>query len=250
MIYAAREGALFHLWRVGVDGERAPVRIEVAGIEAVSPATAWSTDRLAFSKSVDDEDIYRFEIGGVARPIARSTVKDTNAQFSPDGRRIAFCSARSGDAIELWVADADGARPERLTRGPGLWQCSPSWSPDSTRLAFDSRAADGSWHVWTIDADGGTPQPITTATGDQIRPTWSRDGQWIYFTWRQGTAKDIWRTRGPNQPLERVTAGGGGGGRAWESTDGTGVFYQRTESDSPLYFNRSPAAHRIKRSRA
>jgi Tol biopolymer transport system component/DNA-binding winged helix-turn-helix (wHTH) protein len=236
VIYAAREGALFHLWRVGVHGEHAPVRIEVAGIEAVSPATAWSTDRLAFSKSVDDEDIYRFEIGGGARPIARSTVKDTNAQFSPDGRRIVFCSARSGDAIELWVADADGARPERLTRGPGLWQCSPSWSPDSHRIAFDSRAADGSWHIWTIDADGGTPQPVTTAIGDQVRPTWSRDGQWIYFTWKQGTAKDIWRTRGPNQPFERVTSGGGGGGRAWESTDGTGVFYQRTEGDSPLYF--------------
>jgi hypothetical protein len=46
---------------------------------------------------------------------------------------------------------------------------------------------------------------------------------------------DIWRTRGPNQPFERVTTGGGAG-RAWESTDGTGVFYQRSESDSPLYF--------------
>jgi len=236
VIYAAREGALFHLWRVGVDGERPPVRIEVAGMEAVSPATSWSTDRLAFSKSVDDEDIYRFELGGVARPIARSTVMDSNAQFSPDGRRIVFCSARSGDAIELWVAEADGTKPERLTQGPGLWQCSPSWSPDGRRVAFDSRAADGSWHVWTIDVDGGTLQPITTGSGDQVRPTWSRHGDWIYFTWKQATGVDVWRTRGPNQPFERVTSDGAGGGRAWESTDGQGVFYQHNETDSPVYF--------------
>src|SRR4029079_8855122 len=44
------------------------------------------------------------------------------------------------------------------------------------------------------------------------------------------------RTRGPNQPFERVTSDGAGGGRAWESTDGQGVFYQHSETDSPVYF--------------
>jgi len=166
--------------------------------------------------------------------VARSSVKDTNAQFSPDGRRIAFCSARSGDAIEVWVAGADGSQPERLTRGPGRWQCSPTWSPNGKSIAFDSLADDGSWHIWTLDVEGGTPQPITKDAGDQVRPTWSGDGQRIYFVWRRGSDNDLWRTSGPNRPHERVTFGGSET-RGWESANGLEVFYQRRRADSPLY---------------
>ena len=83
--------------------------------------------------------------------------------------------------------------------------------------------------------EGGTPQQVTKEVGDQVRPTWSRDGQWIYFIWRRGSDHDVWRTRGPDRPQERVTHGGSET-RAWESADGTGVFYKRRVSDSPLYF--------------
>jgi Tol biopolymer transport system component/DNA-binding winged helix-turn-helix (wHTH) protein len=235
IVFAARQGSLVNLWRVGADGTHEPVRIEVAGMDAAFPATTASADRLAFSKSIDDEDIFRLDVGGIARPVARSSVKDTNAQFSPDGQHMAFCSARSGDAFEVWVAGTDGSKPERLTRGPGRWQCSPTWSPDGKRIAFDSQAEDGSWHVWTIDVEGGAPQQITKEVGDQMRPTWSRDGQWIYFIWGRGREHDIWRTRGPNRPHERVTHSGSAT-RAWESADGIGVFYKQSHSDSPLYF--------------
>jgi Tol biopolymer transport system component len=235
IVFAARQGALTNLWRVAADGTHEPVRIEVAGMDAAFPGTTTSADRLAFSKSIDDEDIFRLDVGGIARPVARSSVKDTNAQFSPDGQRMAFCSARSGDAFEVWVAGTDGSKPERLTRGPGRWQCSPTWSPDGKRIAFDSQAEDGSWHIWTIDVDGGWPQQITKEVGDQVKPTWSRDGQWIYFIWLRGNDHDIWRTAGPNRPHEQVTYSGTET-RAWESADGLGVFYKRGHSDSPLYF--------------
>ena len=235
IVFAARQGALVNLWRVTADGTHEPVRIEVAGMDAAFPATTASADRLAFSKSIDDEDIFRLDVGGIARPVARSSVLDTNAQFSPDGQRMAFCSARSGDAFEVWVAGTDGTKPERLTRGPGRWQCSPTWSPDGIHVAFDSQAEDGSWHVWTIDVEGGAPQQITKEVGDQVRPTWSRDGQWIYFIWRRESDRDVWRTRVSNGQNERVTHGGAEA-RAWESADGNGVFYKRHEFGSPVYF--------------
>ena len=235
IVFAARQGALTNLWRVAADGTHEPVRIEVAGMDAAFPATTASADRLAFSKSLDDEDIFRLDVGGLARPVARSSVKDNNAQFSPDGQRMAFCSARSGDAFEVWVAGTDGSQPERLTRGPGRWQCSPHWSPDGKRIAFDSQAEDGSWHVWTMDVDGGAPHQITKEAGDQVRPTWSRDGQWIYFIRSRASDHDVWRIRVSNGQYERVTHGGAEA-RAWESVDGKGVFYKRQEFDSPVYF--------------
>jgi Tol biopolymer transport system component len=102
----------------------------VAWINATFPSTAPTGDLLAFSRSLHDADIYGFEPGRPAHPIARSSVIDEIPQLSPDGGRIIFCSLLSGDAAEVWVANKDGTAPEQLTHGPGGWQCSPAWSPD------------------------------------------------------------------------------------------------------------------------
>lgn len=49
--------------------------------------------------------------------------------------RIAFMRFGAwADRQEIWVADADGANPRRLTTGHS--DHSPAWSPDGTRLAF------------------------------------------------------------------------------------------------------------------
>jgi dipeptidyl aminopeptidase/acylaminoacyl peptidase len=121
----------------------------------------------------------------------------------------------------------------RLTHGPGNWQCSPTWSPDGRRIAFDSQAEDGSWHIWTVDVDGGTPQQVTKDPGDQNMPTWSGDGTWIYFSWKQENLRDIWRIDRRTGTKQRVTHGGSGlAGR--ESADGKSVLYQPGLRDAPL----------------
>ena len=67
--------------------------------------------------------------------------------FSPDGRRIAFASDRDengelsyGDRVffanELYVMDADGSDPRRLTRTSGLNELQPSWLPSGARIAY------------------------------------------------------------------------------------------------------------------
>jgi len=160
-------------------------------------------------------------------------------EFSPDGRRIAFCSQRSGDAIEVWVADADGSTPTQLTHGPGRWQCSPMWSPDGRRIAFESQSPDGSWHIWTVDTEGGTLQQVTKDAGDQNMPAWSRDGKWIYFSWKPADERDmwrrdLWRTRAGTGAKERLT-NGGHGLVGYESADGKTLLYRSTLPTSPLF---------------
>ena len=234
--YSARQGSPVHLWRVDAAAARPPERIELAGRGARFPTVAPTGYRLAYAQSMEDLDIYRIDPPGTAQPIARSSVQDSLPHFSPDGRRIAYCSPRSNETFEVWIADLDGSPPKQLSHGPGDWQCSPSWSPDGTRIAFDSRAADGSWHVWTMSANGGPASQITTDSGGQVRPSWSQDGRWIYFVWFRDHDRDVWRTRGPNGPTERVTHSGSSVAAARESADGTGVWYQREEGDGPLLF--------------
>ena len=232
LVYAAYLGAQNLLWRVAVDGQRPEERIEVAGLNARAPTITASGD-LVFSRVIDDFDVYRVEPGLPAVPVAPSAAFDGNPHFSPNGLRFAFCSTRSGDALEIWTAASDGSEPHQLTHPPGSWKCSPAWSPDGHLIAFDSQTEDGDWHIWTIDADGGTPRQITNGPGSQNVPTWSRDGKWLYFSGDQGSGRNIWRTHVENGSPEQITLGGAGWGSR-ESADGLSILYQPRTGNAPL----------------
>ena len=209
IVFDAEENQHTYLWRVDVDDGRPPERIEVAGVDASHPSISPAGDWLVFTRTFHDEDIYRVDAAGTAAPVARSSVVDGNPQISADGRRIVFNSMRSGDAMEVWVVNADGSSPSQLTHGPGRYEGEPSWSRDGRRVAYQSAGADGHSHIWTVDSDGGSPLQFTYDTGDQMSPAWSRDGRWIYYSWSRAGERDIWRTRGAQGPKERVTHGGG-----------------------------------------
>jgi Tol biopolymer transport system component len=86
------------------------------------------------------------------QPVLISATWDSNPQFSPDGRRIAFSSRRSGDVEEIWLAWADGSGARQLTRGPGRRQTLPAWSPDGRQIAFESTADTSGSDIWVIPA--------------------------------------------------------------------------------------------------
>ena len=223
------------LFRAFILGDRPPERIELAGLgPLLQPATAASSDRLAFVQDRVGADIWRFDVGRPPRALLEATSWDLNPHLSPNGLRIAFESWRAGDGSEIWLAAVDGSTPTQLTRGPGILQGSPRWSPDGRRIAFDSQGEDGHWDIWTIDADGGSPSRLTPDPGDEQMPSWSRDGRFIYFqSDRAGTPADVWRIPATGGPEEQVTHGGGT--LAYESADGKTLFFMRAGANAPLF---------------
>ncbi|MCI0449944.1 MAG: DPP IV N-terminal domain-containing protein, partial [Chlorobi bacterium] len=77
---------------------------------------------------------------------------DEYPAWSPDGGMVAFY--RKPD---VYVANADGSAPRRLTEG---WD--PSWSPDGNWIAFTSRKTT-KWvsEVFIIRKDGKFERQIT-----------------------------------------------------------------------------------------
>src|SRR5215204_1800961 len=89
---------------------------------------------------------------------------DSMPDFSPDGRRIAFTSNRDQQG-EVYVMNADGSGPKRLTRRAGDdW--APDFSPDGKRLSFTQLRA----MIWTINAGGTGLRKLKAGTDTDWRP--------------------------------------------------------------------------------
>jgi Tol biopolymer transport system component len=184
------------------------VRIEL-GPRAHFPSVAPSRGRLAFFRPSGDADIHRLHIGGASTALIRSTFMEMHPQLSPDGSRIAFSSNRAG-VSEIWLAEADGANPTRLTRGPGVHQGSPSWSPDGRSIVFDSQDARGQVDIWAIGSDGTGLRQITRDPMEDNVPSFSRDGRFIYLGSNRTGRNEVWRVAAGGGQEEQLTHEGGG----------------------------------------
>lgn len=110
---------------------------------------------------------------------------DGEPDFSPDGTRIAFESARFGN-IDLLVMNASGENVRRLTDSPQPDR-HPDWSPDGRIVAYESGIGNTS-EIFAISADGNSePVQLTTNGYGDRAPQFSPDGTLIAFmTERRG----------------------------------------------------------------
>jgi Tol biopolymer transport system component/DNA-binding winged helix-turn-helix (wHTH) protein len=158
---------------------------------AVSPAG----HRLAYVQGARNVNIWRLDLSG-SPPQARKLIVSSREQlapnFSPDGRKIAFSSNRSGGA-EVWVCDADGSNAVQLTSYGILATGMPRWSPDGKLIAFDSRVG-GEANIYVVDPNGGVPRKLNIDVHGNNLPSWSRDGRWIYFVHGEDARESaIWK---------------------------------------------------------
>ena len=220
------------LVRVAADGSGPPERIAFPGDENASPAVSRHSARLAYTHGpLEDRNIWRLELPDASgrstppAPFIASTRTDDSAQFSPDGKRIAFYSYRTGTS-EIWVSDSDGSTAAQLTSLGGVACGTPRWSPDGAAIAFDA-SPDGHWDIFVIAAAGGAPRRLTRDPSSDAVPSWSRDGNSIYFTSDRGGAREIWKM--PSGGGEAVQVTRRGGFAALESPDGAAVYFTRSE---------------------
>jgi Tol biopolymer transport system component/DNA-binding winged helix-turn-helix (wHTH) protein len=213
-----------YLWRTGSDGREAPQRVEIAGPMAFAPSASPGANHLVYEKSLLDADIWRYRAGGGLEPLITSSLSDFAPQYSPDGSKIAFCSNRSGERMEIWVAQADGSRPVQLTNGPGRNQGTPRWSPDGRWIAFDSAGQDGHFEIYVVEASGSSPRKVTSESMNTYMPFWPPDGKWIYFS----ANSQIWRVPFAGGRAEQITTRGAS--MAYFSDDGTTLFYTKHDA--------------------
>src|SRR5207244_1527828 len=90
----------------------------------VSPDGQW----VAFQSWGHQEDIYVMKSDGSGeKQLTNDIYKDRLPRFSPDGRRIAFFSNRSGN-FEIWIIGTDGSGLQQITKdGKASKFIRPAW---------------------------------------------------------------------------------------------------------------------------
>ena len=233
------------LWRVSVPGPGEPQPLESLGENAFSPAISRGGRRLSYGHAFFHSTIWRMAAPGSpslrtvrslkplngASPLISSTRDSIAPQYSPDGKRIAFMSIRSGSE-EIWICDSDGANVIQLTSFGGPSVTTPRWSPDGTKIAFDSTAA-GEYDIWMVGANGGKPQRMTTHPADDANPSWSRDGRWIYFDSGRTGESQVWKI--PANGGDAIQLTRDGGLAPLESPDGKFLDYVKSLAGTSLW---------------
>lgn len=244
IVFSSRHGGKSRLFRIPVEGG-APEWLAATGVEAQYPAFSPQGNRLAWRHNTSHTDIFRLPLTRgsetaalLTNPIA-STAREVSPRYSPDGKRVAFVSNRSG-SDEIWVCGSEGENPIRLTSFHGPLAGSPSWSPDGKHIVFDCRP-DGNADLYVVGADGGQPRRLTTDQAEDIVPSWSRDGQWIYFTSNRGDSGgrlQIWKIAPDGSKAEQMTKQGGF--EPFESPDGKWIYFTQDRGSSSIW--RMPVA--------
>ncbi len=232
------------LWRMAASKPAAPRRLPFAPDNAFAPALSRQGNRLAYVVSRYVTSIWRVDLRepgrkrGAPVQFSSSTRRDNQPSYSPDGKRIAFVSNRSGNE-EIWICDKDGSYPAQLTSVGASLVRPPRWAPNGESIAFEANPG-GNQDVYVVSANGGAARRLTADPGPDQWPDWSPDGQSLYFVRTRGSTKDIWKmpvtggeavqiTRNTNADIPQV------------SPDGSFIYYSKGYPN-PSSIWRVPAA--------
>ncbi|MEW5938174.1 MAG: hypothetical protein AB1750_00815 [Chloroflexota bacterium] len=122
--------------------------------------------------------------------------------WSPAGDRIVYQSFAYGQ-WDLWVMNADGTNPLRVTSGAGN-KTDASFSPDGKWIVFSFEEADGNAaNLYVVSTRGGPPIRVTNFDGYDGAPSWSPDGKTIVFESSPGDPDDsngttLWAIAAPS----------------------------------------------------
>jgi Tol biopolymer transport system component len=219
------------LWQVSVRSDAEPRLLSFAVPGSRDVTLSRSGSRMAYSVHYGNTDLWVVENGSVTRSPIHSTVAESQPQFSPDGRKIAFGSQRGGSG-QVWIADIDGSNAVQLTSSE--FAGSPRWSPDSRAIVYDTLDPGGTWDIEVINLSSRQLRRLVPHPANDVTPSFSRDGKWVYFASLRRGRYEVYRL--PASGGDPIQLTDSGGVVPYESVDGRSIYYMKSFIGcSPLY---------------
>lgn len=170
----------------------------------------------------------------VAQWLTTGPVGGVDLAVAPDGNTLAFFVRRERGR-ELLLLNALDGQIRDMVGMPGLdQQLNPSFSPDGRTVVFRA-LKNGRSDIYSYNIDTKALANLTDDDAYDFAPTFSPDGQWLYYSSVQGTSAKIFRLRpGVAGSREQITYGNWDDEDASLSPDGKRLFFT-SDRDGGIY---------------
>ncbi len=152
------------------------------------------------------------------------TINNIFPAYANNSKRLAFVSNRDHNS-EIMLLDEQG-KEHQLTHKThyNFMSTQLHWSKDDTQIMF---SANNGLYVLTLNS--GIITRVTDKSYNVTKPSWSVDGQHIYFSSDMSGRWQIWRMTRKGQDLQQITKDSGANAR--ESHDGKTLYFAKHNLD-------------------
>lgn len=226
------------LWIMDYDGAN---QHPLTSLRTISLTPRWSPDasRIAFTcfepvNGVTSAQICMYSLdSNKVVSFARYRGTNTSPTWSPDGSQVMFSSSMQSNP-ELYVSDASGNRPKRLTFAATGASTSPAWNPKTGQSVAFVSDRSGVPQLYLMNADGTNAQKLEVPDkGYLIDPAWSPNGQLLAFSWRRPSGNyDIYIMDVVSRRIIEITRDSGRNERPSWAPDGRHIVFESTRGGS------------------
>ncbi len=221
------------IWVMDYDGAN---QHPLTALRTISLTPRWSPDatRIAFTcfepaSGVRSPQICMYSVDAnkvVSFPRFRGT--NSSPAWSPDGSQLIFSSSMLGNP-ELFVTDANGGRPKRLTFSNGA-STSPAWNPKTGQTVVFVSDRGGIPKLFMMNADGTNSTELDVPDkGYLIDPAWAPNGQLLCFSWRRPEGNyDLYLMDAASSKIVEITRDAGRNERPSWAPDGRHIVFEST----------------------
>ncbi len=168
--------------------------------------------QLALQRTVNGNvDIWVIDVErGAARRFTFEPVRDRTPVWSPDGRRMAFASERTG-VFDIYVRPVDAPGTETLLVESSDAKLAYDWSPDGRFLLYGVQDPKTANDLWVVPLAGDhKPLPVARTPFAEQGGRFSPDGRWIAYHSNESGRNEVYVQPfpGPGSRVQMSTAGG------------------------------------------
>ena len=181
--------------------------------------------RIAFTlRQPDHNDIWLVDATSDTREhFTFESAEDETPVWSPDGQRIAYSSAWTGQSRRIYIKPVDGSsEPELIYTGDQHVHLT-DWSPDGKWLAFNRLADQMSVQLVSTDGEGQLV-PVSTTTGNQSSAVFSPGGEWLAYSSDESGRSEVYAMSFPELGSKIQVSVDGGQSPRWNGR-GDELFY-------------------------